>query len=75
MRNVDLIFRVYLIEPRIKRHDTELPVELTLMSLSDGHIENKNEFDTQDEAVYFLQVSTNVSPSREYMIIPSCKVR
>lgn len=73
MRDIKLIFRVYMIEPKIKRHFDEIPIDLTLVSLNDGYTDTRNEFETQDEAVYFLQKSSNVLPDREYLIIPSCK--
>lgn len=74
MRNVSLIFRVYMIEPKIKRHYDDMPIDLTLVSLNDGYVDTRNEFASQDEAVHFLQKSSTVLPDREYLIIPSCKV-
>lgn len=75
MTNIELIFRVYMIEPRIRKNSHDMPVELILMELNDGFTSNKNEFNSQEEAIFFLQSSTNVKPEREYMIIPSCKVK
>lgn len=73
MRNVSLIFRVYMIEPKIKKHYNDMPIDLTLVSLNDGHTDTRNEFESQDEAIFFLQTSSTVLPDREYLIIPSCK--
>lgn len=76
MRNEISIFRIYLIEPKIKKSDSDLPVELTVMEFDDGFGNLKNQFKDYEEALEFLRRSrTNIMIDREYVILESYKLR
>ena len=64
-----------MVEPKIKIHHKDIPIDLTLVELNDGNGNYKNEFENQEEAIHFLRNTSDIKTDREYIIIPSCKVR